>query len=75
MMISFKVGFRNQLPVELEVENEILAVHIPTNREMVDMTSFLVFIVGRTDFSLVTSVEQARVDYSVTLKVMYKLLL
>ena len=74
-MISFKVGFRNQLPVELEVENEILAVHIPTNREMVDMTSFLVFIVGRTDFSLVTSVEQARVDYSVTLKVMYKLLL
>ena len=68
MVVFFKIRFWNKLPIEFEVENVILSVHIPSNSEMVDVASFFVRIMSRIYLSFVSSVIQPRADNPMTLK-------
>ena len=67
-MVSFKISFWNKFSVELEVKNIILAIHIPSHSEVVDVISLFVLIMGRIYCSFVSSVKQPRADNLMTLK-------
>ena len=68
MVIFFKVVFRNEISIKLQIKNIILAVNVPSHCKMMNVSSFFLRTMRWSNFSFVSSMVQLRIDNLVTLK-------
>ena len=68
MLVLLGVGLGQEVPVELQVQEDVLVVQDPGHGEVVDVASLLLTVLCSGDLSLVTAVQQAGTDDTVSLQ-------
>ena len=69
MLVFLGVGIRYEVPVELEVHQDVLVIEDPGDGEMVEVPPLLRVVPGLRDLPLVSRVEEARTDDTMSLKI------
>ena len=62
MLVFLSVGLRQEVSVELQVQQDVLVVQDPGHREVVDVAALLLTVLRPGDLSLVPAVQQAGTD-------------
>ena len=69
MLVLLGVGVRDEVPVELEVHQDVLVVDDPGHGEVVEVAALLPLLPAGGDLPLVSGVDQAGTDDTMTLKI------
>ena len=68
MLVFLRVGLGQEVSVELEVQQDVLVVQDPGHGEVVDVAALLLAVLRPGDLPLVTAVQQAGTDDTVSLQ-------
>ena len=68
MLVFLRVGLGQEVSIELQVQEDVLIVQDPGHGEVVDVAALLLTVLRTGDLSLVTAVQQAGTDDTVSLQ-------
>ena len=68
MVVFFKVVFRDEISIKLQIKNIILAVNVPSHCKMMNVSSLFFGTMRGSNLSFVSSMVHLRIYNLVTLK-------